>query len=44
MQLVNYKEFKKIFTEYDFVDLDDHANNLLNDLREIIKHNKIDIY
>lgn len=36
---INFTNFRKIFIEYDFVDINDKGTSILQDLREIIKLN-----
>jgi hypothetical protein len=40
---LSLSELKRTFVDYDFCDLKDRAGNIINDLREIIKHNKLEL-
>ena len=40
---VSLEEFKAIFDEFDFHDLHDRAGRILNDIKEIVRENHIDL-
>ncbi|KAM3130266.1 hypothetical protein pb186bvf_017661 [Paramecium bursaria] len=40
---VDYQEFQKLFTEYDFTDLNDRAGIIIKDIQEVIKANNQNI-
>ena len=40
---ISMEEFKKIFVDYDFIDINDKASRIITDLKEIVKANKIDL-
>lgn len=41
---MNLEGFTRLFTEYDFTDINNKAVQIINDIREIIKHNKINVF
>lgn len=42
-QVVDYKEFQALFTEYDFSDLSDKGGQIIKDIQEVIKANNINV-
>lgn len=40
---IQFEEFKEIFMDYDFVDLDDKFSILVNEIKNIIQNNKVDL-
>ncbi|CAK81842.1 unnamed protein product (macronuclear) [Paramecium tetraurelia] len=42
-QKVNYIEFQKLFTEFDFSDLNDRAGIIIKDIQAVIKANNINV-